>query len=362
MRYGLLLLIGLQVAGVMLTGLGHPLDGWDGWVNWAMKARVIFAGNGLGPALYADASRIVTHLDYPLLVPLLQAFTYTWAGAADDRLAALPGIVFYLVMIGAMYAGARRWGVRPATALLPAAVLACLPILASLAATGMGDLPAAALVTVAAVYLVDWLRTGARGPLLAAGLAAGMLPWAKREGWVMLLALALAVALAAALAHRRPRRALAGAAILLGAAALLAGPWLAFTVLNNIPSPDYGPVSAAVLAANIGRLPFIGYHALLAWGGAGLGLVWPLALLAAACIRLGLAPRKIWLEPPDVLLLGTGLLFMTAMALTYLFSVYVPYQQHVVSSIDRLAAQTAPLPIIWLALQMRPQPPPGAAV
>src|SRR5436189_4579843 len=120
----------------MIIALGRPLDTWDSWVNWAMKARVIFTENGFGPALYADASRVITHLDYPLLLPLLQAWVFTWLGVPDDRLAALPGLFFYLTMIGAMYAGARRWGARPAIATLPAAALAFLPGLADLAAIG----------------------------------------------------------------------------------------------------------------------------------------------------------------------------------------------------------------------------------
>jgi hypothetical protein len=352
---GLVLLICIQFAGLMIIALGRPLDTWDSWVNWAMKARVIFTENGFGPALYADPSRVITHLDYPLLLPLLQAWVFTWLGVPDDRLAALPGLFFYLTMIGAMYAGARRWGARPAIAALPAAALACLPGLADLAAIGFADLPVAALVTVAAIYLVDWLRTGARGPLLAASLAAGLLPWTKREGWILLAIFALAALLAGIMVHRGLQRVLADAAIFLGGAAVLAGPWLVFTIVHRIPNPDYDTVSAAVLAANAGRFPFIVYHLLLAWGSPKLGLVWPAAMLAAGWGWLHSRQSKMRVRPVDMLLLGPGLLYTAVLAPVYLVAAHVPYQQHVVGSVSRLAAQVAPLPIIWLALRMHPQ-------
>jgi hypothetical protein len=37
------------------------------------------------------------------------------------------------------------------------------------------------------------------------------------------------------------------------------------------------------------------------------------------------------------------------MSFAYVFSDFVPFQQHVVSSVDRLLAHVAPLLVLWIA-------------
>ena len=104
------LLIGVHVACVAMIAMGRPLQAWDSWVNWGSKARVMFIEGGLTPAVYVDPSRAVTLPDYPLFLPLLEAWIYRWIRAPDDRLVGIVAVFFYLTLIALCYSTVRRWG------------------------------------------------------------------------------------------------------------------------------------------------------------------------------------------------------------------------------------------------------------
>ena len=92
----LLSFFALQVAFVTILAVGRPLDVWDSWVTWGMKARTIFLEGSISPAVYGDPSRTVTQLDYPLMVPLIEAWLYGWLGVPDDRLVGIVSSYFIL--------------------------------------------------------------------------------------------------------------------------------------------------------------------------------------------------------------------------------------------------------------------------
>jgi hypothetical protein len=69
----------------------------------------------------------------------------------------------------------------------------------------------------------------------------------------------------------------------------------------------------------------------------------PPGLFAILC-RRDVAARR-----PRAILPITAGLYLTVMASVYLFSAYVPYQQHVISSYFRLAAHVVALPLHWIA-------------
>jgi hypothetical protein len=327
--------IALQVAYVAVLALGRPLTAWDSWVTYALKARTVFLENQLTPNVYADASRAVTHLDYPLLVPLVEAWTFRWAGTTEDRLAGIPAVLFFVALLAVAFAGLRRLGVGRTHALAVVAVLASLPSVNGAAGAAMADVPLAVYALIAALFLARWRETRARGALWVAVLAAGMMPWTKREGLVLFAALLLLWIVT----DRRERATWLAAGACVAAALALAGPWWLLIAREGGASVDFGPVSLAALEANGARLPVILYHAasrllrpewLLAW----------LIVPGVVSFRRGRGISR-------VLLPGTALVYLGAMSAAYVFSDFVPYQQHVVSSIDRLAVHVAPLVLVW---------------
>ncbi|MGH2543349.1 MAG: hypothetical protein ACRDIB_11145, partial [Ardenticatenaceae bacterium] len=346
-----LLLLLLEVARLALLAMGQPLSIWDSWVTWGMKARTIFLEGAITPAVYADLSRAVTHLDYPLLVPLLEAWLYQWVGAADDRLASAITVLYYLSLTGICYTAVRRWG---GTRLFALGVLVAIALgthTAALASFAFADVPLALYATTALLYLIMWLEKREGGALTIAAISAGLLPWTKREGLLLLVVLGLAVLVLQGLTTRREVRqrgwrALAGIAI---GGIVLAGPWWAFVAWKGIVNTDFAAPTLTLLWANLDRLLVIAKIMLTYLLDSGWNFIWPLVGVFALFLwRSRSEGRRIAPRPGD-LLLWTAAGYLALIALTYLFSVYQPYQQHVASSALRLIAHVAPLPVLWVA-------------
>jgi 4-amino-4-deoxy-L-arabinose transferase-like glycosyltransferase len=341
----LLSLIAVQAALVILMAVGRPLEVWDSWVNWAMKARIIFLDGYISPAVYADPSRAITHLDYPLMVPLMEAWFFSWLGTPDDRLAGVPSVLYYLSLVTICYAAVRARGGGQTGALLAATVVATMSLLAGLAGIVFAEMPLVLFTAIASLYLLKWLEGGSAGALLIASLGAGLTLWTKKEGVLLISALCVA-ALATNFAKRRAWQ---GVGALGLGAALIAGPWWAFTALNNIVNKSFLHITLDTFQANIGRLPTIAQLEQNSLLNASWSYIWPLAGIVAVLTLFG---RKRRHPPAGTLLLVTALLYIPLAGLIYVFSDFVPYEQHVLSSIDRVLAPIAPLLVVWVALQM----------
>lgn len=344
-------LLVLQFAMVSVSALGKPLTVWDSWVNWGVKARSIFLDGYISPAVYADASRTVTHLDYPLLVPLLESWLFAWVGAPDDRFAGVASVLFYASLSGLCYSAVRSRGGSRTLSLAAACTVATLWHLTGMAGLVLAEMPLLVFATITGIYLLKWLEGGPPGTLLLAGLGAGFLCWTKRDGILFLASIALAMVLLC----WRERRAWQGLMSLLAGVLIVAGPWYLFVALNGLPSPEFASIHPSVLLANLERwstiLP-LELDSLLSplWG-----YIWPLAALLLVVV-LGSRVRK----PTRALIPLAGFLHIVVSGAVYFFSDFVPLEQHVLSSIDRLIAQAAPLVLIWIAFQAVPVTAPGA--
>jgi hypothetical protein len=387
--------LALQIALVATMAVGQPLNVWDSWSSWGLKARTIFLEESISPAVYADPSRASTLPLYPLLVPLVEAWIYAWLGAPDDRLVGAVSVLFYLALAGICFAAVRRRGATRSYALGVTVVVATIPYVALLAGLVFIDVPLAVFATLAAIYLLDWMDSGARGALVTAALAAGLMPWTKREGLVLLMMLCLA---ALAVGRSVRQRAWRGVGATLLAAALLAGPWWVFITWNGGTNPDFMPLTVVTLRQNVGRLPIIAQMARTELLSANWSHLWPLAVLCGLIgwiAQVGVyyaavasdqhsrgrredrhsfgslwprgsvgAPATFRRDSPGrvpaegAMKRGTAtllplmiLLYLGAMGLGYMFSGFVPYQEHIESSFFRLIAHVVPILVLWMAYQ-----------
>lgn len=315
----------------------QPLNLWDSWVTWGMKARIIYLENAISPTILADVSRTVTLPDYPLLMPLLEAWTFRWAASIDDRLAGLQAIAFFLSMPVIGYALMLRLDATPRWALAIAGMLATMPALAGLAGSVLADQPLAVYALIACGYCMVWLKGGTPGTLAIGAFAGGLMAWTKREGLILLAALTLATLAVG----RFDRRALRGAAALAVGGVVVAGPWLATVWLLEVPHSAFVPMSVSTFAAGLDRLPFALWRMAISLCKPGWSYIWPLAAV------LGVLSMRDRRRPEDVLLV-TAACYLAAMAGSYIFSNYTPYQRHAVASVDRLIAHVAPLGLLWL--------------
>jgi hypothetical protein len=170
--------------------------------------------------------------------------------------------------------------------------------------------------------------------------------WVKREGLMVWLAAGLAVGLWTLAASVGARRLLWRPLLCYLAQAAVLLPWLVDLYLHRLVDRNYARPSLGWLAQHSDRLPVL-VHALEAQLTmvANWGVAW---ILVAAALLLNPPLRSagraflLWLVGAHLL----SLLFV------YTFSTWVPYTDHVASSIDRLVFQVLPLALLLLALSV----------
>jgi hypothetical protein len=203
--------------------------------------------------------------------------------------------------------------------------------------------------------MIDWLEKGTRGVLLIAALSAGLMPWAKREGWLLAAALCLAVFMQRG--STPVRRAWMGGLACLSAACVLAGPWWMFVTLNGYVTGESMQISTNSFSTHLARMPVIARLVAAELSSSGWNFVWLMAALIGLVSLVMARPLSpIWIERPSRIFLSVTLVYLGVVAAGYIFSDFVPYQQHILSSFYRIAAQVASLPVLWLVYCALEQP------
>ena len=240
--------LALGAMAALLT-VAFPLNAFDPILHFACKSKVLFhSGDILDPAFTAvlpppDASdgfgRILTHPNYPLGIPFLEAQAALLGGAWSERWVKLPLAFWLLCLPGLVTAGLH--GASPRVRRLALWVALAVPMfqvrafLSSLEDTlaragfsgltilGGADLSLTVLYLGALALLLRartagcWRTAAGAGLLLAGGVLV------KNEGLALLGVAGLALLTGAPLS---PRRAWTASAVALGVGLLLASPWL----------------------------------------------------------------------------------------------------------------------------------------
>jgi len=340
---GVLLLLD---AALLLPSVLRSQLGWDGLFVWAIKARYFFWFGGVPQVFFSDLSREWSHLDYPFLVPLTEALLYRAAATPDERLLMLPAAAFAVCLLLLVYDLARSWR-GPGLALVACLLLITVPATLATAGQGQADLPLAAFLLAGGGLLCRWFQDrGRTRDLLLAGLLLTLAIWVKREGLVVWAAAAAALALWSLRESARRRRLVWTPGLAHLAPAALLVPWLVDVSRHHLVDRSYARSGVTWLAQHADRLPALTYAlgaelaAFATWGA-----LW--VLVGAAAL----------LNPPlrsasrAVLLWLIGAQFLS-LPLIYTFSTWVPYTDHVSSSIPRLVFQVMPLGVLFLVLSV----------
>jgi hypothetical protein len=200
----------------------------DEYAIWAYRGRVLSLSGHLDPRIFLGIQERNTHLDYPLLVPSLIAWSDASAGGPVDGSARV-----HLVVVFAALLMATGWALgRLAGSLAAIAsvlIVAGMPRgLSRLALLLTADLTLLAFAVPLVLVLALWVRSGDRMLLACAGVLAAGSASTKAEGMLFALAALLGAGL---VATGKARRQLAIAAA--GVAAAIA-PWLLYTRLHGI--------------------------------------------------------------------------------------------------------------------------------
>lgn len=341
-----------------LASYQHTL-GWDGVMNWELKARYAFLNHGALPAEYfSGPGRAFTHPAYPLGIPFAELWIYLALGETNQFWAKIIFPIYYAAGTVLLASFASRITGRNWIGLLVAALLFLTPqvtIGTGGAMSGYADFPLSAIYLAAIGFLaLSCSRNDPTAFRLYAACTA-LLPWFKREGAVLWFIASLAGAFLI-IRERRPRRLFA----LLPGIVLIAA-WTVFSmVMKAPPSDDFLPISAKMIAGIPHRLLIIGGAVITevtAWHQ--WSLLW--SLFAAACAYL-LACRR---TSAVITLLWAVLAPVAIYLATYLLSAWENFEGYIGTSLPRLLMHVAPL--VWLVIataigaltqsKVRPPPP-----
>jgi hypothetical protein len=266
--------IALVLGGrLVLAAASSQVAANDEYAIWALRGRGLTLAGELDPQLFANAAAQYQHLDYPLLVPSLIAWSDRFAGSVLDGAAHAQTALLVAALFGVV-----AWGVFQLAGRLAAvvAVLLCtIPTgTAAFSQRLYADLPAAAFAMATLLLVMVWLQEEHDDRLLAAAsiTTAGAL-YTKNEGALF----AVVSLLAALVLARRGRRLVAGAV----ASALLAYlPWALWTRFNDLNNDLVNATTLAPerVADNLSRLGTIADGFSQYWPAPG----WALPLFAVA--------------------------------------------------------------------------------
>ena len=208
-----------------------PLDRYDAWAIWALKGHALYAFGWADPAVFAGQSYRFANLDYPLLLPSLEALDFRAMGAFDTRLLHVQFLLLLvaaLAALGTVLAGRvsslMLWGTLGAVALAPAVYEQLL--------TAYADLPLALIFAVGFAAAGRWLVTDERWALSVAALCFAGTLLTKNEGTLFVVAAFLGLLVAA---HRRWRPVVVAAAV--DVAVLL--PWKVYIRIHDLHDINY---------------------------------------------------------------------------------------------------------------------------
>jgi hypothetical protein len=265
------------LAGLMLFLLGlesifQSLASWDAWAMWTPKARALVVLNGLDPHVFANVAYRSWHLDYPLLVPAVEAYAFRFIGI-DYRVIHFEQW-FLLLGFALAFVDLLRPRVRPV--FMWGGLLAILwaPKIGSEMLTANADLPLALFVGLAGITAFIWMTEASTGSLGLLVLFAAAAMATKVEGtYLVVILFALTIVYVA----RRSRRQMwltvaAGAVATVGIV-----PWRIWVSIHHLPA------SYSVILVVLGEL-----FSPRAWL-----LLMPLSLLSVAVLaRTGLQYRR----------------------------------------------------------------------
>jgi hypothetical protein len=277
--------VGLVAALLVADAVFRPLSEWDAWAMWTMKAKAIALLGRLDAGVFAGVPYHHLHLDYPLLLPAVEAIGFRFMGAIDTQVI---HVQVALLTVALLLSLPRLLGGRvpAAVAWASALLIGVAPSLVDQAGAGLADAPLAVFFAMAAVCAWRWLAEGRRELLVLTALFAAAVLATKREGGPFVAALMVVVLVAAGRGRRR--EALAAGLVALATAI----PWQLWLHANGVDTsngeiPYAKVVDPSYLAGRLGRIPTGG--ASLVWHALQPG-AW-LAIVPAAAVAVVLAAR-----------------------------------------------------------------------
>ena len=298
---------------------------WDGFQIWASKAQRLFVLGGLTPDWYAGDIYDRRVLDYPPLVPMIEALLSVLRGGFDFERLKPVFLLFYLSLLVGTYSAARALVSERLSAFATLLVALLPPLSTGFSAGGYADMPQAAIVAAA---------TGAclSGRGEAAAWLIGALTTVKSEGTILAALACFGVVLDRLLESPRALwRFVRTEVRAIAVVALFFGIRLAYLRWIAFPDPcfQWDVPEAVRRVRHVARLSAVELLRPRHWA-----LFWP-AFLAGAAVAVVRGTHR------EKALAACVALGLVVAAVPFLFTNW-PVDLHFAQAYFRLAAQLAP--------------------
>ncbi len=327
-----------------------PIESFDSVAMYAMRAKIVFMGGGIPPNFFSEMAPSMPNPDYPLLLPLAEAWTYIFMGGINDLLVKALFPLYFICLLVASFFLMRRFISRKGAFIFTFAI-SSVPQLAAFGAVGYADVVLTYYYTIGAGCLFLWGRERRARDIIIAGLFLGFAIFTKNEGMAMFLASLICLGLylftdARISSLRTLFKALPFVLIVL----IIAGPWLVardhYDLKNNLLRPDKtGSNLLATAYENLDRSIVILYeYQKQFFGPKKWNIIWIIALVLFA-----LNIKAAFSGGLKYITLSIILILMFYASVYILMDVEGPVNWYVASGVSRLFIHVLPLAVFWIA-------------
>jgi len=176
-----------QVFYAFFKALIKPEDSFDAIGNFAFKARMFFVESRIPYEVFFNRTMDIQHSDYPLFVPLSEAWVSMFMGSWNDLFVKAIFPMFLVALLIIFYYTLKRI-IGPRWALISTFFLATIPHLLNYATIGYADFALIMFYAASFLYLFLWISYRRENKyLLLAALLSVLSLWAKNEGALLSL-------------------------------------------------------------------------------------------------------------------------------------------------------------------------------
>ncbi|MFH1359655.1 MAG: glycosyltransferase family 39 protein [Candidatus Omnitrophota bacterium] len=176
-------LLALGIVPAVAFAGSYLMGGWDGWAVWNFKARfLVTAGqdwqNLFDPVLWRTSPH------YPLLLPLMNAWAWTFSDDTPYLVPFVTSMVFTFATAGLLFSGLRLF-VKNLPSTLAALVLLTAPIVVQMGTSQYSDIVLSYFLLASCLCLATAKLKNQLSFSLLSGLFLGFLSFSKDEGLVL---------------------------------------------------------------------------------------------------------------------------------------------------------------------------------
>ena len=181
-----ILAITIEVIYAFFRTFIKPMESYDAIAIYALKSKIFYLDRMIPSGFFKDFTRIVPHLEYPLLVPLAETYFYTFLGSLNDLLVKIIFPLYYAALVAVFYSTVARFLNRKAS-LFFTFLIATIPQITDFATNGYADIPFSFYCSASFFYLYLWLKQKKASVLVLSFILSLFAMWTKAEGLMFAL-------------------------------------------------------------------------------------------------------------------------------------------------------------------------------